>query len=116
MDLNVDDGELYYETEGEGVPLASDMKVSLESVGHIFGTMLVDLDPTPHFPEVPCPVFLAQGTHDFSAPHILWKGLPQTFPNATYMEFERSGHYPMYEERQRFDREVFAWMEHNRIG
>ena len=92
------------------------MKVSLESTGHIFGTMIPELDPTPHFAEVPCPVFLAQGTHDFSAPHTLWKGLPDAFPNATYVEFERSGHYPMYEERERFDRELFAWMERNKIG
>jgi pimeloyl-ACP methyl ester carboxylesterase len=46
---------------------------------------------------------------------VLWKGLPATFPNATYVDFDRSGHYPMYEERDRFDRELFAWMERNQI-
>ncbi len=32
------------------------------------------------------------------------------------MAFERSGHHPMYEEQERFDRELFAWMERNQIG
>ena len=96
-------------------PLASDMKVDIDSTGHIFGTMIRDLDPTPHFHDVTCPVFLAQGTYDFSVPHTLWKELPASFPNATYVEFERSGHYPMYEEHDRFDRELFAWMAQNQI-
>ena len=47
---------------------------------------------------------------------MLWEGLPATFPDATYVEFERSGHYPMYEEQKRFDRKLFAWMERNPIG
>lgn len=106
----------WYDPGFDCAPLASDMKVTMESVGHIFGTMLPELDPTPHFPEVRCPVFLAQGTHDFSAPHVLWRGLPETFPNATYVEFERSGHYPMYEEQERFDAELSAWMERNQVG
>jgi len=106
----------WYDPRFDCAPLASDMKVSLEAVGHIFGTMIPELDPTPHFPDVTCPVFLAQGVHDFSVPHDMWKGLPEHFPNATYVAFERSGHYPMYEESDRFDREIFAWMERNGIG
>jgi len=106
----------WYDPGFDCAPLASDMKVKLEATGHIFGTMIPDLDPTPHFPEVTCPVFLAQGTYDFSVPHALWEGLPETFPNATYVEFDRSGHYPMYEEQERFDSALFAWMERNRIG
>jgi hypothetical protein len=46
----------------------------------------------------------------------LWKGLPASFHNATNVEFDRSGHYPMYEEYDRFDRKLFAWMECNQIG
>ena len=47
---------------------------------------------------------------------MLWKGLPEAFPNATYVEFERSSHYPMYEERERFDAELRVWMDRNGIG
>jgi len=106
----------WYDPHFDCAPLASDMKVDLEATGHIFGSVIPDLDPTPYFPEITCPVFLAQGTYDFSVPHLLWKGLPETFPNATYVEFERSGHYPMYEERERFDAELFAWMDQSGIG
>ena len=103
----------WYDPHFDCAPIASDMKVNMEMTAHLFGNVINELDPTPHFPEIACPVFLAQGQHDFSAPHTLWEGLPETLPNATYVEFERSGHYPMYEEPERFDRELFAWMERN---
>jgi proline iminopeptidase len=106
----------WYDPHFDCAPLASDMKVRMEATAHIFGNVIPNLDPTPYFPEIACPVFLAQGIYDFSVPHLLWKGLPETFPNATYVEFERSGHYPMYEERERFDAELFAWMDRNGIG
>ena len=105
----------WYDPHFDCAPIASDMKVSMEMTTHLFGNVINELDPTPYFPEVTCPVFLAQGRYDFSVPYVFWKDLPETLPEATYVEFERSGHYPMYEEQARFDEELSAWMERHSL-
>jgi len=55
-------------------------------------------------------MFLAQGLHDYVAPHVLWDGIVQSLPDATLHIFERSGHQPFFEEPDRFAESVTAWM------
>jgi pimeloyl-ACP methyl ester carboxylesterase len=56
------------------------------------------------------PTFLAQGVWDFNVPPTRWAGVLPTFRNCTYRAFERSGHYPFYEERDLFDTTLLEWL------
>jgi pimeloyl-ACP methyl ester carboxylesterase len=56
------------------------------------------------------PTFLAQGVWDFNAPPTRWAGVLETFRDCTYVAFERSGHYPFYEERELFDKALLEWL------
>ena len=56
------------------------------------------------------PTFLGQGVWDFNAPPTRWAGVPETFHDCTYVAFERSGHYPFYEESELFDTALLGWL------
>ncbi len=56
------------------------------------------------------PTFLAQGSWDFNAPPTRWAGVVPTFHDCTYRAFERSGHYPFYEEADLFDTALLEWL------
>jgi proline iminopeptidase len=62
------------------------------------------------FPEVPCPVFLAQGRYDFACPPALWDGERERFPDATSRLFDRSGHSPQLDEPDAFTAALAAWL------
>ena len=58
------------------------------------------------------PVFLAQGRYDFRvAPPSIWDPIRPKFRDLTVRVFERSGHWPHYEEAGLFDAELLRWMD-----
>jgi pimeloyl-ACP methyl ester carboxylesterase len=59
---------------------------------------------------VSTPIFLAQGVWDFVCPPLTWYELIATYPDCTYHAFERSGHYPFYEEQDAFNDKLIAWI------
>jgi proline iminopeptidase len=67
-------------------------------------------DAEAHLPKIVAPVFIAQGVFDFVAPPHIWAGELEKLPNATYQAFERSGHYPQLNERERFGAAVAGWL------
>jgi len=64
-------------------------------------------------PRVTRPVFLAQGRYDYLVPYHTWEGRQDSFPNLSYNLFEKSGHYPMFEEPALFDKQLIEWMKRN---
>ena len=56
------------------------------------------------------PTFLAQGVWDFNVPPTRWAGVLPAFRDCTYRAFERSGHYPFYEEQELFDGALLDWL------
>lgn len=59
---------------------------------------------------VATPTFLAQGVWDFACLPPPWHEVRPTFRDCTYHAFERSGHYPFYEEQELFDAKLIAWL------
>ena len=58
------------------------------------------------------PVFLALGRYDFLvAPPSTWDPIKPRFRDMTVRVFERSGHWPHYEEAALFDAQLLRWME-----
>jgi pimeloyl-ACP methyl ester carboxylesterase len=67
---------------------------------------VMKLDFFSKIPEVSLPVFLLQGRNDYNTPSILVKDyfLKLKAPRKELIWFEESGHHPMYEEPEKFDR------------
>ena len=57
------------------------------------------------------PVFLALGRYDFRvAPPSTWEAIQPKFRDMTVKVFERSGHWPHYEEAAAFDAALLQWL------
>jgi proline iminopeptidase len=68
-------------------------------------------DPAVEFPKVRCPVLIAAGVFDFAAPPTAWHGTKDKLVNHEYRVFEKSGHYPHFEEQQLFDETLVEWLK-----
>jgi proline iminopeptidase len=76
---------------------------------HLFGVIMAtyDLD---HGAPVETPVFLAIGRDDFALAFNIWDGERNKIPDLSYNLFDESGHYPMLEEQELFDRLLLEWI------
>ena len=76
----------------------------------VWRELLAEYDPTPGFPAITCPVFIAVGIFDYGNPPLIWAEAKERLPDATYHVFEESGHDPMYEEQALFDARLLTWL------
>jgi len=61
--------------------------------------------------EISVPVLIAAGRYDYGAPYTLWEKHKHKLPRHTYVLFDRSGHFPSFEEPERFDQTLLAWAD-----
>jgi len=101
----------FYDPAFDCSPYWVNSVVKREFVDRYFGELLTDFDRTEHFPEIQCPVFLAMGEHDYVVPPTLWAAYKDRFPRATWALFKQSGHWPMLEEPELFDRRLLHWLK-----
>lgn len=73
--------------------------------------MLAGYDVSKWPGEVKTPVFLALGRHDYLVPYSLWEECKGRVPNLSFNLFEKSGHFPMLEERELFDQKLAGWIK-----
>ena len=88
----------------EGV--VPDMLVTQRLFGELFATY--DLAQGPG--AITMPVLVAHGRYDYVVPYTLWEEHRHKLPRNTYALFERSGHTPPFEEPERFDQTLLAWV------
>ncbi|MGB7296325.1 MAG: alpha/beta hydrolase [Candidatus Aminicenantales bacterium] len=62
-------------------------------------------------PAISTPVFLALGRYDYISPYLLWDDRKDVLLNLSYNLFEKSGHFPMVEEQELFDRKLIEWIK-----
>lgn len=91
---------------------------STELAIHFYRVTMADYDPRPRLADNKVPIFSAVGRYDYITPAYLWGGFERQVPNSTVVTFRRSGHFPMFEEQDRFDRALLRWLgrtgEHTR--
>jgi proline iminopeptidase len=58
---------------------------------------------------VNAPVFISLGRYDFMCPHMTWNDFKSIIPNLSFFLFENSGHYPLLEEEELFNKELLEW-------
>jgi proline iminopeptidase len=76
---------------------------------HLFDVIMATYDLADG-PTVDTPVFLAIGRDDFAVPFHFWDTEKDKVPTLSYHLFDQSGHYPMLEERELFDRLLLEWI------
>jgi proline iminopeptidase len=69
-----------------------------------------EYDPRPRLAGNKVPIFSAVGRYDYITPAYLWDGFDKQVPMTTIVRFDRSGHFPMFEEQDRFDKALLAWL------
>jgi len=85
----------------------SNQKIS----NHLFQVIFKDYDIAKRPGRVETPVFLAIGRYDYLWPYFLWDDRKDILPNLSYNLFEKSGHFPMVEERELFDKKLIEWIK-----
>jgi proline iminopeptidase len=91
----------------EGVESNDDFERALSQ-----GKVIHDYEITQGLDHFKRPVFLALGLYDFRvAPPSAWDEVIPKFHNITVKIFERSGHWPHYEQPDFFDTEMLSWMK-----
>jgi len=61
-------------------------------------------------PAISTPAFLALGRYDYVSPYTLWDDRRSLLPNLSYNLFEKSAHFPMFEEQELFDKKLVEWI------
>ena len=86
---------------------------NVEVWNHLCNVIMTDYDITKG-DQIKTPVFLSQGQHDYVVPYTLWDDINEKvknkLPNLSYNQFERSGHFPMLEEQELFDKKLIEWI------
>jgi proline iminopeptidase len=88
-----------------------DCSIDMDAFGRLAEQVRAAYDPADAFPAISCPVFLAIGVHDYPIPPPLWHPVKVLLADLTYHAFERSGHWPQFEEQESFDDKLIAWAE-----
>jgi proline iminopeptidase len=78
---------------------------------HLFQVIFKDYDIAKRPGRVETPVFLAIGRYDYLCPYFLWDDRKDVLPNLSYNLFEKSGHFPMVEEQELFDKKLIEWIK-----
>jgi proline iminopeptidase len=80
---------------------------------HVAG-LFRDYDVGKRTPRATRPVFLGLGRYDYLVPYHTWEVRKNSFPNLSYNLFEKSGHYPMFDEAALFQKKLIEWMKRNK--
>jgi proline iminopeptidase len=79
----------------------------------IFNKLMINYDigkgKTVHIP-----VFISQGKYDFLGSYLAWDDFKSKIPDLSFHVFEKSGHYPLYEEAEQFNKELITWFENTK--
>lgn len=103
----------FFDARLDAVPLFAGASVKPELIAHLMGALTAGWDVTAGSSPLRMPVFLAHGRHDYVVPYVLWEGIADRLPGATFRIFERSGHQPFFEEPEEFSSAVMDWMSRN---
>ena len=87
---------------------------SAELLARYFTVILSDYNPEPKLLNNTVPMFLALGRYDYAVPFSMWDGVKTRIPRLASHLFDRSGHFPMFEEPMLFDERLIAWLDASR--
>ena len=84
-----------------------------KSLDYLFSTILPATDVMKNLEQINCPVFLAAGMSDYNSYPFLWTKVKNLPKHMAISFFEKSGHWPHYEESALFDERIEVWVKEN---
>lgn len=102
-DWNYDANWIFENTKG----------INMDVVNDYYGKIMMEYDPSSRYSNIKCPVFIVNGKYDFWAVPILWESVENKIPNLLSIIFEKSSHWPMFEEQELFDEKIINWLKDN---
>ncbi len=84
-----------------------------KSLDYFFSTILPATDVMKNLEKIDCPIFLAAGMSDYNSCPFLWAEVKNLPKHMTISFFEKSGHWPHYEESVLFDKRIENWIQKN---
>lgn len=104
----------FFDYKFEPTILLKDTYWNMGVLNHIFGNLMVTYDLKQDKP-IEAPVFLSLGKQDYMVPFIMWDDQKEKIPTLSLNLFEKSGHYPFFEEEKLFRSKVIDWLEKLKI-
>jgi proline iminopeptidase len=84
---------------------------NMDIINHFFGVLLNKYDSLQNLDQLKAPVFIAMGRYDYAVPYNSWDDVKDKFKSFSHNVFEKSGHYPMLEEPELFDKKLIDWIK-----
>jgi proline iminopeptidase len=101
----------WFDPAFNAAPLWEGVYTNMPVIDYVWGVVFRDIDITRGLAAFTRPVLLILGKYDYLVgPPELWEPVRNAFSDITIRVFDRSGHYPSYEEPQRFDAELRQWL------
>lgn len=88
-------------------PLWKNINLDGDLLDYFFKAVLPKIDVKKELDKIKCPVFLAAGMSDYDCCPWVWSQV--NFSKLTVSLFNKSGHYPNYEETELFDSRIKLW-------
>lgn len=102
---------IFYDPRFDASQLLEGTEINMDMINYIWGEVFRDIDITQGLDTFDRPVFLALGRYDFLvAPPSTWDPIRPEFRDLTMLVFEKSGHFPMLEEQELFDKKLIEWI------
>jgi proline iminopeptidase len=106
----------FFDARFDAAPLFAERVGDPRLLTHVMGTLAPAWDVTVGSTALRVPILIAHGRHDYTVPWVLWDGVAERLPNASFEVFERSGHHPFFEEPERFSAALMTWMGRTKGG
>ena len=100
----------FFDPRFDARPLMAEAEFRPELFQHVLGPLTAAWRVMGDPASLQVPILIAHGRYDYVSPYTMWDGIAGGLPNATLHLFERSGHQTFFEEPERFDDVVRAWM------
>ncbi|MFJ7731700.1 alpha/beta hydrolase [Lysinibacillus sp. NPDC097231] len=84
---------------------------NMEVIDYLWGVAFAERNLIQSMAQIDKPIFVGLGRYDYLvAPVSLWEPIDHSNKNVKKVIFEKSGHNPMFEEPDTFDRELINWI------
>ncbi|QBD76093.1 alpha/beta hydrolase [Ktedonosporobacter rubrisoli] len=102
----------FYDYHIDAAPMWEGVTTNMPIIDYLWGKAFAQLDLRKSLASFDKSVLLGLGQHDYLVgPVDLWAGIENEAKQVKKVIFARSGHNPMYEEPELFDRTLFEWIE-----
>ncbi|AFH63675.1 alpha/beta fold hydrolase [Paenibacillus caseinilyticus] len=102
----------FYDPGVDAAPMWAGVYTNMEIIDHLWGRVFAEIDMLERLHEVKVPVWIGLGRYDYLvSPVSLWDGIEERCSHVKVTVFEHSGHNPMWEEPEVFDRMLTEWVD-----